>query len=335
MGSDTPPHLLFDAVLQAADKLGSAFSLLVFATQDVIDQVSRVPPLHPQSNKAGIQFKEVFEEVSMTDDPSSIRHKKTSSIMIGMDLLKKRELDAFVSCGNTGALVAGAVLSLPKLPGITRPALLASLPTEKGLMVVLDVGSTILHKERYLIQFAFLGAAYQRVLNGKDNPSVGLLNVGIESKKGTIEIGQAFDFLSSYVEDRISKRLSPGMNFVGNIEARDVFKGNIDVLVTDGFTGNVLLKTAEGVSSFIFEAAEKSLEGCSSGFQSSLCNLKKQFNYAEYPGAIVCGVEGLVIKVHGTGISRALYSSIMGAADASQKDVIAKLKAQLSEMQRQ
>lgn len=319
MGSDSPPHILFTAVQQAAKSLDFPCIFLVIATKPVLAQLpSSILPL---SGHVKIQFHEAEDMIGMDEDPIlAIRHKKNSSLVCGIRLLKKGEIDAFVSCGNTGALIAGAVLTLPLLPGIKRPALLANLPTEKGLTATLDVGSTVACKASFLVQFAHLGAAYQRVVKGIAVPTVGLLNVGIESKKGTMEVREAYECLRKQGEAGHS-----GMNFIGNIEARDVFKGFVDVLVTDGFTGNVLLKTAEGVADLIFGtlengAMERSVE---------LQKLRQRFDYAEYPGAMLCGVEGVVIKVHGNGSPKALLSSILGAADFVRKDVVAHLKKEL------
>lgn len=330
MGSDSDPHLLFNAVLHAASCLDNSYSLLVIATKSVIDQLSpQAKSIQPSPIQAQISFREVSDTIAMAEDPLiAVRRKKESSMIVGMRLLKKQHISAFVSCGNTGALIATATLSLKKLPGVSRPALLATLPTEGGPITVLDVGSTVACKARYLVQYAHLGAAYQRAVRGTENPTVGLLNVGVESRKGTTEVRQAYEILKRQQEESAVKGLSLGMRFVGNVEGRDVFKGGVDVLVTDGFTGNILLKTAEGVASFIFNALEQQ-EAVASTVVSRLKELKKQFNYAEYPGAIVCGVDGIVIKVHGNGSIKALVSSIMGAADCIQKQVMYRIKAQL------
>jgi len=333
MGSDSDPHLLFNAVLHAAACLDNSYSLLVIATKSVVDQLSSQIKASPQPAKqAPISFREVADTISMSDDPlGAIRRKKESSLVVGMRLLKKRQLNAFVSCGNTGALIASAVLSLPVLPGISRPALLATLPTEKGPITVLDVGSAVACKAHNLVQYAHLGAAYQRAIRGVETPTIGLLNVGVESKKGTTEVRQAYEILKQQQEAVEAKGGPLDMRFVGNVEGRDVFKGGVDVLVTDGFTGNIFLKTAEGVADFIFEALEKTLKPeAVSHLKGTLEELKRHFNYVEYPGAMVCGVDGIVIKVHGNGSVKALYNSIIGAAHCVQKQVIPNIKKQLA-----
>lgn len=330
MGSDTAPNHLFEAVLQAADQFGAPHQLLVIATKAVVDQLK---PLTSQSNaqRSIITFQVVADSISMGDEPlGAVRRKKGSSIVVGMRLLKKRQIDAFVSCGNTGALVASAALSLPRLPGVMRPALLATLPTEKGVVSVIDVGGNVSCKAHHLVQFAYLGGAYIRAVKGIA-PKVGLLNVGSESKKGTKEVRQAYDLLKAHCQELSAGGLPTYMDFVGNVEGRDVFKGAVDVLITDGFTGNVLLKAAEGVASLIFSSLAKSSQakGVTEAINPVVQDLHKQFSYAEYPGAIICGVEGVVVKVHGCASAKALYSSLIGAAECITKQVIERIKEQL------
>lgn len=318
--------------MQAAEKFGPSYTLVVIATKTVVDQFLPLAVALPLGQRAAITYQVVADSIAMGDEPlGAVRRKKGSSLVVGMRLLKKHQIDAFVSCGNTGALVASATLSLSRLPGVMRPALLATLPTEKGGVSVLDVGGNVSCKALYLVQFAHLGAAYQRAVKGIEVPKVGLLNVGSESKKGTKEVRQAYDLLKAYCQEQVNAGLPLRMDFVGNVEGRDVFKGVVDVLITDGFTGNVLLKTAEGVASLIFGSLADVCQGggVSDAFGKVVATLQKQFNYAEYPGAMVCGVDGVVVKVHGSASSKALYSSIIGAAECVQKQVISRIKQQL------
>jgi len=312
MGSDTAPQILFESIIQAVPLLETSDLLIVFATQHVIDQVA--PACF--SFKKSIQFHAVTDVIAMGDDPlSSIRHKKNSSIVLGIKLLRKQKIDALVSAGNTGALVGAATISLSKFPGINRPALLALLPTQKGFVAVIDVGGNVSCKAENLIQFAQIGAAYQSCnLEGR-TPKVGLLNIGAESKKGTLEVRQAYQALTEQVDSK--------MEFVGNIEGREVFEGKVDVLVTNGFTGNVLLKTTEGVASFIFDTL-KDLDS-----SEEFKQVQRYFNYAEYPGALICGVEGVVIKCHGNATPKAMLNSIKGAMHLVRQDFISKIKKEL------
>lgn len=326
MGSDTAPQVLFDAVLKAQEHLNASTTLVVFATPDVVKALTSCKSSH----QALIEFVPVQEEILMQDDPiTAIRHKKRSSLVLGLKALKKNRIDAFVSAGNTGALLSAATLSIPKLPGIHRPALLATLPTRKDPMVVIDVGGNVSCRANHLVQFAYMGAAYQRCLLGIECPRVGLLNIGVESKKGTAEVRQAYQMLKEECQELVIRGLQPTLHFFGNVEGRDVFEGNVDVLVTNGFTGNVLLKSVEGVSSFIFDSLySASKNAASEQFEKSLNNLYRYFNYAEYPGAIICGIDGIVIKCHGEASLQAFYTSIMGAYRLVEERLIARIKQQ-------
>lgn len=333
MGSDSSPAVLFNAVLQAAEQLDASSSLLVIATKSVVDELSRT--LHPvmtSSTTGRIVFYIVSDYITMNEEPlAAVRRKKASSMVVGLRLLKKRQLDAFVTTGNTGALITSATLSLPMLPGINRPALLALLPTRNGSVAVVDVGGNVSCKAHHLVQFAHLGAAYQRCNLGIDAPKVGLLNIGVESKKGTSELRQAYQSLQEFSQDFVARGLDPRMHFLGNVEGREVFQGKVDVLVTDGFTGNVLLKTTEGISSFIFETLfENCPENSPEIFQQSLHDIKSYFNHEEYIGAILCGIDGVVVKCHGNASTKAIFNSIMGAINLVKKQLLMQIKQQLS-----
>jgi phosphate acyltransferase len=326
MGGDNPPELLFPAVIQAADKLSGNQSMLVMATKPFIAQFSSL--LHSSLSAdvcKRISFQECEETILMSDDPlSAIRLKKNSSLVKGIRLLKDGEIDAFVTCGNTGALIAGAALFIPLLPGISHPALLVTLPSENGPIALLDAGGNVLNQSGQLVRFAYLGAAYQKAMMGIEMPVVGLLNVGEESRKGTIEVRQAFDILKNHSETSLQGNV---FSFSGNVEGRDLFKGTVDVLVTDGFTGNVLLKTVEGVSSFIFDVLKNETKGMTTpAFENAFNNLEKQFNYAIYPGAFVCGIDGIAVKVHGNATAESLLASIIFAFECVEKDIITSIK---------
>jgi len=332
MGGDTPPHILFEAVLLAAKQLDASHSLLVIATKSTVNQFSYVSRL-PASKEymAKIEFRSVAESIAMADEPlRAFRRKKRSSMVVGIGLLKRGLIDAFVSCGNSGALVGGVTLSLPKLSGTHRAALLAFLPSAKGAVAVLDVGGNVACKAHHLVQFAHLGVAFQRALYDIKTPVVGLLNIGVESGKGTKEVCQAYEELKRQSKELQNKVFPPRMLFAGNVEGRDVFNGTIDVLVTDGFSGNVLLKATEGVAGFILEKLQQEFkDDTSEATNATLNQLQKQFNYAEYPGAIICGMDGIVIKAHGSSSPQAFLSSILGAADLVNRQVISLIKEQL------
>lgn len=324
MGCDAPPRGLFETVLLAAEDFETSSTFTVLGTDSVFEEIRDLGLMQrPRMKKsAKIKLQAVQQVITMRDEPlSAIRLKKNSSLTLGIRLLKKRQLDAFVSAGNTGALIASSTLSLPLLPGISRPALLAIVPSEKGTLAVIDVGGNVSCKAQNLIQFAKMGAAYQRSIEGIESPVLGLLNIGVESKKGTSELRQAYEWLSEHGNEL-------NLSFHGNIEGRDIFQGAVDVVVTDGFTGNVFLKSIEGASSFILNNIEETC-GQKNGMKVVLKKLHKRFNYSEYPGAILCGVDGVVVKCHGNSSPTAFLNGIRGAAKLVRHQFIQKIKALL------
>lgn len=303
MGSENSPQALFDAVIQAYNHLGTSCHFHVFITMEAWKS------LPPCSEKIIFHF--VEEVIEMSDEPlSAVRHKKNSSLVTGINFLKKKKIDAFISLGNTGALVASAALTLPLLPGVKRPALLATLPAINGHISILDVGGSISSKADQLLSFALMGACFESIHFGVKDPKVGLLNVGAESKKGSMEHRLAHELL-----------MQSKVQFIGNIEGFEVFQGKADVIVTDGFTGNVLLKTAEGLAAYIIELLKMT--------NTSHSELELRFSSDKYPGAILLGVEGLVMKCHGGSSSDALFHAIQGASVYIKEGLIDKIKLEL------
>ncbi len=326
MGSDTSPAVLFEAVIQAVQTFDESYTFVVFITHEVLQQIpTTYSEVLAGSKRSRVEFHIVSDVIQMSDDPLyAVRHKKKSSLMMGIRLLKKHFIDAFLTAGNTGALIAGARLSLPMLPGITKPALLAMLPTEQGLMAVVDIGGNIQCKAQHLVQFAHIGAAVQRCAQQKDKPSIGLLNIGVESKKGTQELRLAYQTLQQCCE-------AANMDFKGNVEGREVLQGKVDVLVTDGFTGNVLLKSIEGTSAFVIDYISKACKSITADqLQATVCSFQRQFRYEEYPGAIVCGVDGVIMKCHGHSSAKAYFNGIKGIISLVQNKLVVQIKHQLS-----
>jgi glycerol-3-phosphate acyltransferase PlsX len=309
MGSDTPPEVLYQAIL-LLQQAPIAVDLVLFATPNIFHTLSPFSQTVCSS-----------EIVTMDDDPLiAYRHKKDSSMAVGFQWLKNKKIDAFVSAGNTGALIAHAKLSLKMLPGIHRPALLTLLPTKRNEIAVLDVGANLTLKTEHILQFAAMGIAYQKT-RGIKEPTVGLLNVGVEAKKGTPQLREAYQKLLGLNQN--------GLVFSGNIEGRDVFQGKVDVLVTDGFTGNVFLKTAEGIAAFILDELETHVDRPSHFDLQQYSRIRERFNYSKYPGALVCGVEEIVIKCHGNTGAQSLKSSIEEALKLLQHQFLKNIKAQL------
>ncbi len=331
MGSDSSPSVIFDAVIQALEKLDPSLQLIALATKAVIAELETKAKTLPPDKLSRLVFFQAADFISMQDDPlTALRQKKGSSLAVGLRLLKKKQIDTFVSAGNTGALIASATLLLPKLPGITRPALLAVLPTKVGSVAVVDVGGSVSCKAHHLLKYAYMGAAYQKCTAGIEIPKVGLLNIGAESKKGTSLVRQAYQLLKDACQHPIDSKEPPYMEFHGNIEGRDVFHGKVDVLVTDGFTGNVFVKTSEGIADVIFEYLMEALhQHPSPTLQKTLNSIQSLFHYAEYQGALLCGIDGIVIKCHGHSNTKALFNGIKGAIDMLQHQLLTQIKEHL------
>lgn len=296
MGSDNSPS----ALLSAAASLQCPERLLAIGT----------PDWEKSAREKGLSFLPAEEVIEMGEAPLlALRRKKKSSLAVGLRLLKEGKVDAFVSAGNTGALVSASKLILGMFQGISRPALLALMPTKKKPVAVLDVGANVQARARQLVQFAHLGAAYQRA-RGISNPRIGILNIGSEASKGTVEIRLAY------------KELSKLRSFVGNIEGKSVFDGDVDVLVTDGFTGNIFLKTAEGIASLVLDRLQ-------SHISSDLDDFRRHLHYAEHPGALLAGVKGVVVKCHGYSTPEGFVNGIRGAIEFASSSFIEILESEL------
>ncbi len=313
MGCDTQPLDIAQAILDFLPDLPNSLHIAFFGTQSVLIKIPKDPRVTTHVAK---------EVINMEDDPLyAIRRKRNSSLCVAMQSLKEKGIDALISAGNTGALVASATLFLSKLPGIDRAALLTLLPTKKHPVAVLDVGANPTAKAQHLLQYAAIGLAYQKS-RGVEHPTVGLLNIGSEAGKGTPELQDAYKRLQQLNDPEGEEKI-----FVGNIEGRDVFNGIVDVLVTDGFTGNVFLKTAEGIASFILQEIEANT---TAALIPDLALLRRRLHYAEYPGAVVSGVEGIVMKCHGDGSPAAFRESLKATSRLLEHDFLTRIKTELS-----
>lgn len=291
MGCENSPESIVRSLFEQLTVEQSSFSLQFYCDSETATLIKALRAPVPVTTIV------CSSVVTMDDAPlSALRKKKDATLFTALHDLQKGTIHALVSTGNTGALIAGACHFIDKLPEIKRPALTTLLPTKKGTVAVLDVGANVTCDAEMLIQFASLGVSYQKA-RGIKAPKVGLLNIGTEETKGRPEFREAYTTLEQHQE-----------GFVGNIEGRDVFEGSCDVLVTDGFTGNVLLKTAEGLASFLFQQIEASLTP-----DDAYTKLEKLTNYAEYPGALVNGLTRPVIKCHGSSDGLAVKNSILGA----------------------
>jgi glycerol-3-phosphate acyltransferase PlsX len=313
MGSDNAPHAEIDGALAATRDFGVGVIL--------VGQLHKLEPeLHRcgwrEDGDLGIELVEAAEVIAM-DDPvaTSVRRKKKSSLRIGTKLVTEGKADGFVSAGNTGAAMATAKMVIGMLPGVDRPALAALIPTKASKPVLLlDVGANSECKPHHLAQFAIMGDAYSRAVLGTVKPSVGLMSIGEEEAKGNDLTKEAFPLL---------RQLS-NINFVGNVEGRDVFAGDVDVIVTDGFTGNVMLKLSEGLTEAVLAMLKRELTATAVTKAGAVLakpafrSIKKRLDYSEYGGAPLLGVRHIVVIGHGRSNARAIRNAIRSVKEFSE-----------------
>ena len=272
------------------------------------------------------------EVITMDDDPSTaIRRKKNSSMAVALNMLRDGEADAMVSAGSTGALLTGATLTVKRIHGIRRAALAPVLPAGEHGVMLIDCGANVECTAEYLLQFAYMGSFYAKKIMGCDDPRIGLLNVGTEDGKGGVLQHQAFELLEkAHEEGRI--------NFIGNIEGTDVFAGKADVVVTDGFTGNVLLKTTEGAIKYIM----KSLKGvfykntvnklAAAVLKSDLAAMKKSMDVNEVGGTAMIGISKPVIKAHGSSNADSIFAAVRQTIAFVESGIIGDIKENIEYM---
>ena len=313
MGGDRGPVVNIEGAVAAARELG----LSVFLVGNE-EELSRSLRRH-STNGLGITICHAPETVGMDESPSAaLRKKKHSSIRVGLELVKRGEADAFISAGNTGAVMATAMVTLGPLPGVERPAIALIVPTLRGQSILLDAGANADCKPRHLLQFAIMGDIYARQVMGKKSPTVGLLSIGEEESKGNELTREAFKELE---EER-------SLNFTGNVEGREVFSGAADVIVCDGFTGNIALKISESAAEFftvlLKEELEKGLVGKLGALltRGAFRRFKKRVDYTEYGGAPLLGVGGMCIISHGRSTAKAIKNAIRVAAECVENGVI-------------
>ncbi|HNW39683.1 MAG TPA: phosphate acyltransferase PlsX [Candidatus Omnitrophota bacterium] len=268
-----------------------------------------------------ISIKHTTEAIEMCEPAAnSVRRKRDSSIVVGLELVNEGKADAFFSAGNTGAVVCAATLELRLLPGIERAGIAIVTPTLKGNSLIIDVGANIDPKPSQLLQYAIMADAYCKNILSKPNPAVGLLNIGEEEKKGTDFIREAYELLEK-----------SRLNFAGNVEGRDLFTGKCDIIVCDGFVGNVALKVSESAAEAMTTFLKRHLLSNIWGkiglvfMLPSLKRFKKEIDYAEYGGALLLGVNGVVIIGHGRSSIRAIKNAIRVAKEEIERQVNAKI----------
>jgi phosphate acyltransferase len=319
MGGDHAPKEIVIGAMKAVEAFSDIHITLVGDETKIKEYLT---------NQERITILHTSEVILGTDEPvRAVRRKKTASMVLAAQQVADGNADACISAGNTGALMAAGLFVVGRIEGIDRPALTPTLPTIGGEgFLLLDVGANVDAKPEHLLQYAIMGSIYSEKVRGIAKPRVGLLNIGTEEKKGTDLTKQAFELLKN-----------ANVNFVGNVEARDLLDGAADVVVTDGFTGNMVLKTVEGTALSMFKMLKTTLM---SSLKSKLAAavlkpefkvLKNTLDYSEYGGAGLFGLKAPVIKAHGSSNGQAIFSAIRQTREMVEKNVVGLIKKSIED----
>ena len=324
MGGDNAPYEIVVGALDAV-KGNPDITVVLVGKEDEINKIIDEKTI----DRSGIEVVNATEVIEFDDVPTkAVRSKKDSSLVVAMKLVKDKQADAFLSAGSTGAILVGGLFIVGRIKGIDRPALTGFFPNPKGYTVLLDIGANADCKARNILEFGVMGSLYAEKVLGIKNPSVGLLNNGTEEGKGNDLTKEAFALMKG----------SDQINFYGNIEGRDMPAGTVDVAVTDGFTGNVVLKTTEGVASTIMKMMKDALMSSTKGkiagamIKSDMTALKDGFSADAIGGAPFLGVDGVVLKAHGNSRAIAITNAILQARRFKESNYIEELKAHIEQL---
>lgn len=317
MGGDHAPREVVKGAMAAIKRYDDIEIVLVGNEQAIKEYLT---------DPARISIIHTDEKIASTDSPvTAIRRKKNSSMVLAIKEVKEGRADACISAGNTGALMAGGIFIVGRISGIERPALAPILPTLSGDgFLLIDAGANMDAKPEHLLHYGIMGSIYMQKVRNIQNPKVGLLNVGTEDDKGTELTKQAFTMLKA-----------ASLNFIGNIEARDLLEGVADVVVCDGFSGNVVLKTAEGTALSLFALIKKELTStffnklAAGLLKPSFMKIKTQMDYTEYGGAGLFGLQAPVIKAHGSSNETAIFNTIRQTRVMVNEQVVETIKSEV------
>jgi len=316
MGGDHAPPVAVEGGVWAAREYGVEV-VLVGREEDVQQELAK----HDTSGLS-LPIIHASQIIEMEEHPAAaVKAKKDSSMVVGIDMVKRGEADAFVTMGHSGGALAAALFRLGRIRGIRRPALSTIYPTESGFCVLLDVGATTDCKPQYLLQFAHMGAAYAERVLGIANPRVGIVSSGEEEIKGSILVQEAHQMIKQ-----------SNLNFIGNVEGRDIPAGMADVVVTDGFTGNVIAKLSEGLASSLLGIIRDEIKKRPLATVGALLSrpafeqVKKRLDYAEFGGAPLLGVDGVVIVGHGRSNAKAVKNAVGVAKRTVEGGMLAAIK---------
>ncbi len=323
MGSDNAPYVEIEGTIQALKEY-SDINIILVGKKDRIENM--LSDKLTDTEKKRIEIVNADEVITMSEHPAqALKQKPNSSIVISANLIKDGKGEAFVSAGNTGAVVASSLLIIGRIPGVLRPAILTPIPSRKNYTALLDAGATVDCKPQYLVQFAVMGSLYAKHIFNIHNPSVGLLSVGEEEAKG--------NELTSAVNELLNKAK---INYKGNAEGRDIINGNFDVVVCDGFVGNAILKFGEEIAHFMIDLIR---DGVKKGgilpkigalfMMGIFNNIKKKVSYDEYGGALLLGIKKPVIITHGRANPKAIKNAIRVAAEFIRHHIIDEIESNI------
>ncbi len=317
MGGDGGVRVTVAGAVAASRDVGHSV-VLVGIEEEIVRELSQF-----DTGGLDVRIRHAPEVVEMDESPSvALRKKKDSSIRVAVDLVREGEADAMVSAGNTGAVMATGLVNLGSIAGVERPAIAAQVPTLRDYAILVDVGANVDCKPRHLVQFAIMGTVYARKILGKPGPRVGLLSIGEEESKGNELTKEAFRALEDVA----------GVDFIGNVEGVDVFNGKADVVVCDGFTGNIALKIGESAAWTVLTLFKEELTRGMAGraglllLRRSLERFQRRIDYTEYGGAPLLGVNGVVVIGHGRSTAKAIKNGVRVAAECVTNRVIESIR---------
>ena len=318
MGGDNAPKEMIKGAVQALEKT-DAVQVLLVGKEDVI----RAELAQYTYDKARIEVVNATEVIETAEPPvNAIRRKKDSSIVVGMKLVKEGQADAFVSAGSSGAVLVGGQVIVGRIKGVERPPLAPLIPTEKGVSLLVDCGANVDARPSHLVQFAKMGSIYMEHVVGIKNPKVGIVNIGAEEEKGNALVKETFPLLKG----------EKNINFIGSVEAREIPHGQADVIVCEAFAGNIILKLFEGVGSVLISEIKKGMMGSLRSkigallVKPALKKALKSFDSSEYGGAPLLGLDGLVVKTHGSSTAKEICNTIIQCVTFKEQKINEKIK---------
>ena len=325
MGGDNAPDATIKGCVRAVKEIES--NIILIGNEEIINRKAKefygketITEVDPK-----ITIRNATEQIEMCDIPTqAIKHKKDSSMVIGFNMLKNGEGDVFISAGNSGALLTGATLLVGRIKGIDRPAIAPILPAYRGQFMLMDAGANTNCKPLNLVQFAQMSTIYLKSVLGIENPRVGLLNIGTEETKGNDLVKETYQILTEHGKEY-------GINFIGNVEGRDCFSGEVNSVITDGFTGNVFLKTVEGLGKLVKTNLTENIKKNVFTVIGSLPALPmikgfaKTMDYKQYGGALFLGVKKPVVKAHGSSDDFLFYFTIKQAENFVKSRAVEKM----------